>query len=68
LLSGEPSQPYDQTEFAPVSFLADQRDGEALSVRVAFYWDASGTELSLEPDDPWWELLEVLPYEDLHSG
>ena len=53
----------NRTEFAPVSLLEDQRDGEALSVRLVFHWNPARMGLSLKADDPWWELLEVVPYD-----
>lgn len=56
----------DQTPLAPVRVVEDLRTGETLSVRLVFAWDPSKGALDFG-DMGWWELLELVPFEDLHG-
>ena len=46
---------------------ASHRNGETLSVRIAFRWSASDSALDFGNLE-WWEVLEVLPFEEVYSG
>jgi len=46
-------------------FMEDLRTGESLSVRITFDWDPREGPLQFGPLD-WWDLLEVIPYEEAH--
>ena len=53
--------PVQQPEIAEPS----ARDGEILSVRIAFQWNPELSPLTFGGLN-WWEVLEVLPYDDVY--
>lgn len=48
-------------------FVEDARDGETLSVRIAFDWHPAGEPLHLQPP-AWWEALELAPLSQIYPG
>jgi len=51
-----------------VEYLEDERIGESLSIRFRFKWDPSKERVDLESDMGWWELLELLPYDQAYPS
>ena len=49
-----------------IRVVEDLRSGETLSVRVRFVWNPSKGALHFG-DMGWWELLELLPYDELYE-
>lgn len=54
----------DRTSMLHVRMLDDLRDGEQLSIRLGFEWDLSKEALNFG-DRGWWELLELVPHEEI---
>ncbi|PKK84891.1 MAG: hypothetical protein CVT49_01680 [candidate division Zixibacteria bacterium HGW-Zixibacteria-1] len=46
---------------------ASERNGETLSIRVAFRWDPSKEVLDFG-DVAWWDVLEIIEYEKVYSN
>jgi hypothetical protein len=56
---------YDAPIVNPRVCEASARDGEALSIRIAFEWNPEEAPLCF-PDLVWWNVLEVVPYESIY--
>ena len=55
-----------ETSLRKLRIAEDARNGETLSVRVSFEWNP--TEGALDFGElEWWELLELLPYDEVYS-
>ena len=50
-----------------IRVIEDSRTGETLSVRLGFAWEPAKGALSFGEME-WWDLLELVPYEDLYGS
>ena len=52
--------------FEDTHMVEDKRDGEILSVRLAFTWRPDEKPFTFA-EPPWWQVLEILPYEQVYD-
>ena len=55
-----------ETSLRNPRFLEDARSGETLSVRISFEWNPAEGPLDFGELE-WWDLLELLPYDEVYS-
>ena len=64
-LTGELMDRLSRTSLQKLQITEDARSGEGLSVRLSFEWNPDDGSLNFG-DLGWWELLELLPYDEVY--